>query len=120
LSAFHETWGYVAAGISGLVGLWGVLIRHRDPPPASFFYGVGLAMVALLVQVLTGVVHMRLSGIDPGGQHVVYGVLIAVTFSFAYVYRAQLRKRPAYYYGLLLLFAMGLALRAVATVGVGF
>jgi hypothetical protein len=51
---------------------------------------------------------------------VFYGVLIAVTFSFAYVYRAQLRKRPAYYYGLLLLFAMGLALRAVATVGVGF
>jgi hypothetical protein len=51
---------------------------------------------------------------------VFYGVLIAVTFSFAYVYRAQFRKSPALYYGLLLLFAMGLAIRGMTTVGVDF
>jgi hypothetical protein len=47
-------------------------------------------------------------------------VLIAVSFSFAYIYRAQFRKNPAFYYGLLLLFAMGLAIRGVATVGIDF
>jgi hypothetical protein len=51
---------------------------------------------------------------------VFYGVLIAVSFSFAYIYRAQFRKRPAFYYGLLLLFAMGLAIRGMTTVGVDF
>jgi hypothetical protein len=120
LSGFHETWGYIAAGISGVVGLWGVMIRHRDRPPSVFYYGVGLAIVALLVQVLIGVVLLRRSGIDPGDQHVFYGVLIAVTFSFAYVYRSQFRKSPAFYYGLLLLFAMGLAIRGMTTVGVDF
>ena len=120
LSGFHETWGYIAAGISGVVGLWGVVVRRRSPPPTVFFYGVGLAIAALLVQVLVGVVLMRQSGIDPGDQHVFYGVLIAVTFSFAYIYRSQFRKSPAFYYGLLLLFAMGLAIRGMLTVGVGF
>jgi hypothetical protein len=120
LSGFHETWGYVAAVISGVVGLWGVVIRNRNPPPAIFNYGVGAAIVALLVQVVAGVVYLRVSGIDPGGQHVFYGVLIAVTFSFAYIYRAQFRRSPGLYYGLLLLFAMGLAIRGMQTVGVGF
>jgi hypothetical protein len=120
LSGFHETWGYFAAGISGVVGLWGVVIRRRNPPPTVFYYGVGLAIAVLIVQVLVGVALMRQSGIDPGDQHVFYGVLIAVSFSFAYIYRSQFRKSPAWYYGLLLLFAMGLAIRAMVTVGVGF
>jgi hypothetical protein len=120
LSGFHETWGYIAAGITGFVGLWGVVIRHRPGPPTVFYYGVGLAVAALLVQVVAGIVLMRGSGIDPGDQHVFYGVLIAVTFSLAYIYRAQFRKSPAFYYGLLLLFAMGLAIRGITTVGVDF
>jgi hypothetical protein len=81
---------------------------------------VGLAIAALIAQVLVGVLLMRQSGIDPGDQHVFYGVLIAVTFSFAYIYRSQFRKSPAWYYGLLLLFSMGLAIRGIFTVGVGF
>jgi hypothetical protein len=51
---------------------------------------------------------------------VFYGVVIAVTFSFAYIYRAQFRKRPALYYGLLLLFTMGLSIRGILTFGGDF
>jgi len=119
LSDFHTNWGYVAAGISGIVGLWGVLIRRRDPPPRAFYYGVGLAISALVLQIVIGVVVAN-SGIDPGNQHVFYGVVIAVTFSFAYIYRTQFRKRPALYYGLLLLFTMGLAIRGILTFGGNF
>jgi hypothetical protein len=43
---------------------------------------------------------------------VFYGVVIAITFSLAYVYRAQLARKPALGYGLLLLFVMGLGIRA--------
>ncbi|HEU5113634.1 MAG TPA: hypothetical protein VFU96_09960, partial [Acidimicrobiia bacterium] len=119
LSDFHVTWGYIAAGISGIVGLWGVLIRRRDPPPRMFYYGVGLAISALLLQIVVGVIVAN-GGIDPGNQHVFYGVVIAVTFTFAYIYRAQFRKRPSLYYGLLLLFTMGLAIRGILTFGGNF
>ncbi len=119
LSDFHTTWGYIAAGISGVVGLWGVLIRRSDPPPKAFYYGVGLAISALLLQILIGVIVAN-GGNDPGNQHVFYGVVIAVTFSFAYIYRAQFRKRPAFYYGLLLLFTMGLAIRGILSFGGNF
>jgi hypothetical protein len=119
LRTFHTTFGYVAAGISGVVGLWGVLMAKRERPPRVFYYGVGVAIVALLVQILIGVI-VATGGVDPGNQHVFYGVVIAVTFSFAYIYRAQFRKRPALYYGLLLLFTMGLAIRGILTFGGNF
>lgn len=116
----HNVWGEIAVWISGLVGLWGVLMARRDSVPRLFYWGVGAAIVALLAQVGLGVAVMSIDEIDPGGQHVFYGVLIAVTFSFAYIYRAQFRKRPALSYGLLLLFAMGLGIRGIMTFGVDF
>jgi heme A synthase len=119
LSQFHTTWGYVAVGACGVVGLWGVLMARRESPPKAFYYGVGVCIVALLAQILVGVL-VASSGIDPGNQHVFYGVVIAVTLSFAYIYRAQFRKRPALYYGLLLLFTMGLGIRGILTFGGNF
>ena len=118
MSDFHSTWGFVAAALSGVVGLWGVILNRREPPKA-FYYAVGTAIGALLLQIVLGVV-VASGGVDPGNQHVFYGVVIAVTFSFAYIYRAQFRKRPASYYGLLLLFTMGLAIRGILTFGGNF
>jgi hypothetical protein len=119
VSDFHTTWGYIAAGISGVVGLWGVLLRAREIPPRVFYYAVGVAIGALLIQIVAGVI-VASGGVDPGNQHVFYGVVIAVTFSFAYIYRAQFRKRPTLYYGLLLLFTMGLSIRGILTFGGDF
>lgn len=45
-----------------------------------------------------------------------YGIVIVFTFAFAYIYRIQLECRPELGYGLLLLFIMGLGLRAWANV----
>ena len=95
-------------------------MAKRESVPRAFYWAVGVAIVSLLAQVVVGVVVMQTQAIDPGDQHVFYGVLIAVTFSFAYIYRAQFRERPALYYGLLLLFAMGLGIRGMMTIGVGF
>lgn len=119
VNEFHSTWGFVAAGISGVVGLWGVIIGRREKPPKAFYYGVGIAIGALLAQILVGVI-VASGGVDPGNQHVFYGVVIAVTFSFVYIYRAQFRRRPALYYGLLLLFTMGLSIRGILTFGGNF
>jgi hypothetical protein len=118
MSTFHTSWGYVAAGISGLVGVWGVILNRRQPPRA-FFYAVAVAIAGLLLQIVIGIIVAG-GGVDPGNQHVFYGVVIAVTFSFAYIYRAQFRKRPGFNYGLLLLFTMGLGIRGILTFGGNF
>ncbi|HIE21437.1 MAG TPA: hypothetical protein EYP73_02415 [Acidimicrobiia bacterium] len=120
MTEIHTTWGYIAPAISGVVGLWGVIIRNRNPVPRAFYWGVGIAIAGLLLQVVLGVMTMSLFEIDPGNQHVFYGVVIAVTFAFAYIYRAEFRKRPALYYGLLLLFTMGLGIRGIMTFGQSF
>ena len=120
VSSIHTFWGEIAVGINGVVGLWGVLMARRETVPGIFPWAVGLAIVSLLFQVTLGVAAMSAEGIDPGNQHVFYGVVIAVTFAFAYIYRAQFRKRPALYYGLLLLFTMGLGIRGIMTFGESF
>lgn len=107
-------------GLSGVVGLWGVLMARRETVPRSFYWAVGVAVVALLAQVVLGVAVISGEQTDPGDQHVFYGALIAVSFAFAYIYRAQFRKRPALYYGLLLLFTMGLGIRGIMTFGLDF
>ena len=119
MSSIHTTWGYIAAGISGVVGLWGVLMAKRETVPKAYYWAVGVAVTGLLAQIVIGTI-MFSQGTDPGNQHVFYGVVIAVTFSFAYIYRAQFRKRPTLYYGLLLLFTMGLGLRGIMTFGNNF
>jgi len=120
VSSIHTFWGEIAVGISGVVGLWGVLMYRRESVPRVFYWAVGFAIVSLLLQVALGVLAMSTEDIDPGNQHVFYGVVIAVTFAFAYIYRAQFRKRPALYFGLLLLFTMGLGIRGIMTFGGNF
>jgi hypothetical protein len=115
--AFHRAWFYVAVLSTGIVGLWGVVIAVRRGVPGRWFsVARWAALGAMIVQVAAGLVVYG-QGRRPGnGFHVFYGVVIAITLSFAYIYRAQLERRPALGYGLLLLFIMGLGLRAWANV----
>lgn len=115
---FHANWFYVAVVTTGAVGLWGVaLALLKREPEKPFHIAMGIAVGAMLVQVVAGVILWQ-QGYRPGdGFHVFYGVVIAITLSLAYVYRAQLARRPAISYGLLMLFIMGLGLRAWANVG---
>jgi len=94
-------------------------MAKRADPPRAYLYAVYAAIAALVLQVVVGV-YVANTGIDPGNQHVFYGVVIAVTFTFVYIYRAQFRKRPTLYYGLLMLFSMGLGIRGVMTFGQSF
>jgi CDP-diglyceride synthetase len=115
--SLHQNWFYVAIATTGLVGLWGLLmaLMKRTPPPA-FNWARGIAIAAILLQVGTGV-YLYSNGIRPGNAfHVFYGVVIAVTLTLAYVYRSTMARKPALTYGILLLFVMGLGLRAWANV----
>ncbi len=112
MRAFHESWFYVAVVVNGLVGLWGVgLAVARRMPGKPFSVARSTAIAAMLIQVGTGFLLYN-QGFRPPSIHMFYGFLILFTFTFAYIYRAQLDRRPALYYGLLLLFVMGLGIRA--------
>ena len=115
--AFHQNWFWVAVVSTGIVGLWGLILgiakRRAD---RLFSYARAIAFGAMGIQVAAGLVLYG-RGQRPGnGFHVFYGVVIAFTFAFAYIYRSQLDRRPELGYGLLLLFVMGLGLRAWSNV----
>lgn len=104
----------IGNGAVGLVGL--VLYRHSDPPPwfmpAVFTtFGVALAQVGAGVALLS-------SESPPGSFHAFYGIVIAFTLAFAYIYRSQLKKRPVLGYSLIALFVMGLGIRGWMSFGV--
>ncbi len=114
---FHRNWFYVATATTGIVGLWGLgLALMRRPPPRAFEWARGVAIVSILVQVAAGV-YLYSNDVRPGNAfHVFYGVVIVVVLTLAYVYRATMARKPAMTYGILLLFVMGLGLRAWANV----
>ena len=115
MATVHANWFYVAVISTGIVGLWGVFLAvTKRPADRAFRVAAGVAIVAMLVQVGLGLTAYA-QGNRPGDDfHMFYGYVILFTFAFAYVYRTTLAKRPALYWGLLLLFTMGLGLRAWA------
>ena len=115
MSTFHANWFYVAVITTGLVGLWGVVLAiMKRQPGRAYLIAMFVAIAAMLVQVVAGVILWQ-QGFRPSDNfHVFYGVVIAITLALAYVWRAQLARRPALSYGLLMLFIMGLGLRAFA------
>ena len=105
MTDFHAIWFFPAVISCGLVGIWGIATGLKKRQPGRFFFWTrSVAIGAMLVQIGAGVLLWQ-QGHRPGdGFHVFYGVVIAFTFSFAYIYRAQLSTPP------------GLGLRAVVVI----
>jgi hypothetical protein len=116
LGSFHTVWGWVTVGCDLVAGLYGVGLAIFRRGPNRVLRGViAVAIGASLVQVTVGAILYG-SGMRPGGFHVFYGALTAISLAFAYVYRAELnRKSPALRWGIFALFLMGLGLRAIMT-----
>ena len=93
---------------------------RRRQPNRTFWVGVAIALAAVAVQVALGVYLVAAEDLTAGDQHVFYGIVIAFVLAFAYIYRAQLARRPAFRYGLFLLFVMGLGLRSITTFATDF
>ncbi len=117
MRAVHSNWFYVAVVTSGLAGLWGLgLVALKKPVTRTFHWATGTAVVAMLLQVGFGLVLYSQGFRSENDFHLFYGFVILFTFTFAYIYRAQISRRPALSWGLLLLFVMGLGLRAWSNV----
>ena len=117
IESFHKVWYMFAIASTGLVGMWGLgLAITRSTPRRAFEIARGASIGAILLQIVAGV-YLYSNGVRPGNAiHVFYGVVIFVTLALVYVYRTTMARKPALTYGLLLLFVMGLGLRAWANV----
>lgn len=112
----HAHWAWVAVVADGAAGLWGLgLAALRRRPGRAFRIGVGVAVGATLVQAGLGFVVYG-TGLRPGDYHLFYGFLVLFTLAFVYIFRVHLSRRPALIWGVVLLFTMGLAIRAWVTV----
>lgn len=100
------------------MGAWGLAAAaFRRGPGRAFAWARGIAIAAMLIQVSAGV-YLYANDVRPGNSfHVFYGVVIVITLTIAYLYRSTMARRPALTYGVLLLFVMGLGLRAWANLG---
>lgn len=114
----HGTWAWVALVSTGAVGLWGLgLASLRRSPDRAFRGAATGAVTAMLIQIGLGFLTLA-RGYEPEGDfHLFYGFVILFTLAFAYIFRAQLSRRRTLLWGLLLLFVMGLGIRAWMTVG---
>ena len=120
MAEFHEGFGWVAILLAGLAaGLALVLAILRRELPRWYWWLGGAAIAAMVIQVLIGV-YLYTQDERPGSQHMFYGFVILFTLTFGYVYRWQLQKNAPLRWGLLLLFVMGLGIRAVMTFGESF
>jgi len=117
MRTLHGNWFFVAVISNGLVGAWGLgLVALKRPVDRVFHSAVGLAIVAMLTQVGLGLMVYQQGYRSANDFHLFYGFVILFSFTFAYLYRAQMRKRPTLSWGLMLLFVMGLGLRAWSNV----
>ncbi len=117
MRALHGNWFYVAVITTGIVGAWGLVLAALKRPVGRLFnVAAGIAVVAMLIQVGLGLLIYQQGFRARSEFHLFYGYVILFTFSFAYIYRAQIRRRPALSWGLMLLFVMGLGLRAWSNV----
>ena len=109
----HAAWVWVALVTTGAAGLWGlVLAVWKRKPGRAFTVAAWVAGTAMLVQVALGLLTYA-GGIRPESEfHLFYGFLVLFAFVGAYVFRAAMARRPALSWGLLLLFVMGLGIRA--------
>jgi len=117
MRTLHAHWVWVALVTNGSVGLWGLTLAILKRSTDRFFdIGVRVAVTAILIQVGLGF-GVYGEGLRPGSEyHIFYGFLVLFTFAFAYIFRDKIAQRPAIVWGAMLLFTMGLAMRAWANV----
>ncbi len=118
INNFHGVWAIISiwtAGISGVV-LIAIYISRSAKYEKIGTYLINLSISTILIQTAGGLI-LYSQKIDPGSFHLFYGVVVLFTLTFLYVYRYEMNKNYYLYWGLALLFLMGLEIRAIMTLG---
>ena len=120
VASIHSWFAWVAIGSAGASGLITLGYQFRARPIDRLFRVlVGLSVVTMVIQVGLGLLAFG-QDLEPGSIHMFYGFVILLTLTFIYIYRIQFERRPALYWGLALLFMMGVGIRGVMNFGQSF
>jgi hypothetical protein len=103
------------AGISGLI-LIAIYISKSGRFDNIAKYLVNFSVATILIQTV-GELLLFSEIIEPGSFHLFYKVVVLFTLTFLYVYRSEMNKNYLLYWGIALLFIMGLEIRAIMTLG---
>ena len=118
LRDLHVGWAWFVVVTNGLAGLWALgahrweQLRHR-----ALWWFTGVAQVAIVVEVIIGVILLNREDIEAPQFHMLYGFAALAAVGIIYSYRQQLMSWLYLLYGLGGLFLMGLAIRAMVIGG---
>ena len=99
-----------------VVGLWGLILGARRLGPTQGF--IGALVVAEIVAIAQGLLGIALLLSRPPSEplHVLYGFALAFAIPLAATFVRKREQRTASFtYGLVALFAAGLAIRGITT-----
>lgn len=96
------------AGTYALLAWW--LPRLRGRP---VWAALAAAQVAIVAEVVIGVMLVSDEAVEAPPFHTFYGFVAVITIGLAYSYRQAMKGRLEMFYGLVGLFLMGLAIRAM-------
>lgn len=118
MNNFSAEWPLISIWVSGTSGL--ILIAIYISKSERFDniakYLVNFSVVTILIQT-AGELLLFSEIIEPGSFHLFYKVVVLFTLTFLYVYRSEMNKNYLLYWGIALLFIMGLEIRAIMTLG---
>jgi hypothetical protein len=99
------------------VGLWGLVLGIRGIGPTPSFIGaVVIAEIAAIGQGLLGILTLVFYRPPAQSLHVLYGFALALAFPLAAtIVRRRERRTASLTFGLVALFAAGLAIRGMTT-----
>ncbi|MDC0051948.1 hypothetical protein OAJ17_04400 [Acidimicrobiaceae bacterium] len=118
MNNFSAEWPLISiwvAGTSGLI-LIAIYISKSERFDNIAKYLVNFSVATILIQT-AGELLLFSEIIEPGSFHLFYKVVVLFTLTFLYVYRTEMNKNYLLYWGIALLFIMGLEIRAIMTLG---
>ena len=118
INSIHSYSGLISAWVCGVSGLV-FLIMHFKIKQRNEILGSYLIISSVLTLLTNALIVAYLYSLDKdlGSFHLFYVAIVLFTLTFLYIYKDQMRENYFIYWGLALLYLMGLAIRAITTLG---
>lgn len=117
LTDLHATWAWVVIIGNGMAGVWSLFaLRVPGLRSRALWWFTTLVQIAIVVQVVLGVVLVNSQGVQVERFHMFYGFVAIIAGTIMYSYRQSMAHRIYLLYGLGGLFLMGLGIRAMLVV----
>ena len=117
LADLHALWAWVVIIGNGMAGIWALFaLRVPGLRTRALWWFTAIAEIAIVVQVILGVILVSGRGLQVEQFHMFYGFVAIIAGTIMYSYRHSLAHRIYLLYGLGGLFLMGLGIRAMLVV----